>query len=385
MKKAIRYKETLLYYDGPLVFLGEDRVGTFFICQSIDVSDNATSYLCVPVSRNRVHMLNKATIDLRTIFVEPEVEEYYLCNLSELYEFTNILTSIDKERITEEWLPEEGLYLSEPVPEVDIVLNRSKEVSKPIIHVTLDPPEAQAEHKIHADRLAGFLSSFQNLIKYLYRWTYKKGCVVSELLDKKTAHLVDVTAFAGGSFTVEFEPLDYSNLFGECGLSNCLELLDEFNTKIDNAERALEFIQAHKGHLAGSYVRFLEFLRSSNTTLKYTWAYPSLKQSITKTIKTESIDPVLELCYQKAGIATEEVTFVGRVTKADKTGKTWKIRREEDKKEFSGKIKDGVNITLDGIVIENVLYRFICEEFIEEVSGTGKETKQYLLVQYEEI
>jgi hypothetical protein len=54
----------------------------------------------------------------------------------------------------------------------------------------------------------------------------------------------------------------------------------------------------------------------------------------------------------------------------------------DDKKTYSGKVKDGCR-GISNLVLDK-LYRFHCEEKVEEMVGTGREVRTLLLVDHTE-
>lgn len=104
-------------------------------------------------------------------------------------------------------------------------------------------------------------------------------------------------------------------------------------------------------------------------------------------IKKSSIRPsyaerVVALIKTKTDLSQEIKQFIGFVRQADVDKSDWRIHNIEDDKEYSG---SSVNMTLEGITLETIKYKFVCEEIIEEYTISGKEEKRYNLISFEKI
>jgi hypothetical protein len=383
MKKMIKYIQTLFYYDAPIIFHGEDNIGCSYICLLINQDAEALKYICTPVSKRRLANFNKGFLDLKTIYIEPELDEFYLCEIENIKAPEQYLTLYSDNKIPEDWLPEPEFYLTDKIDTEDEVLIKSKELNKTVLYVSLDPPEAQYGTKIVLDRLSHFLSVFQNLIKH----AYKKACKVSspgeDLLDPENAYKLQVIGFADGSFTVQFEPFDTGDIFGSCPIENAFTKFDELTQYIHDPVQSLNVLRKNRGHLANAYLRLLQFIKENNTSIEYRWAAQFFKKSKKRRVPESQAVPLLDFLSQKEDIRSERIKLEGFVIKADQRTNTWKLRNLEDGKEYFGKIKEETNLSVKGFVIGIVKYKFECEEIIEEILGTGKEQKSLFLIERE--
>lgn len=383
MKRAIKYIQTLYYYDVPMIFHGKDKVGCSYICLLIDHNNKFLKYICTPVSNKRLADFNKGYLDLKTIYLVPELKEFYLCDIENIEAPEQYLSLYHKNELPENWLPEPDFYLSEKIESKDEVLIKSKELSKPVLYVSLEPPEAQYGAKIILDRLNYFLSVFQNIIKHAYKKVCKRVPPSSLLFDPENAHKLHVIGFADGSFTVKFESVESGDIFGSCIIENAFMKLDELTQYINNPDQSLEILKKNRGHLANSYLRLLKFIKENDTSIEYRWAVQSFEKSKKRRVPKSLAVPLLDFLSQKEDISSERIELEGFIIKADQNTNTWKLHNLEDKKEYFGKIKEETGHSVKGFVIGTVKYRFICEEIIEEILGTGKEQKSLFLVNFE--
>src|SRR5215204_3147130 len=110
MKKFFTIRQILLMYDVPELLLVKDEVDTNYLCLLVSKTEQEWLYLSVSISSNRLLTFFRGKIDLRNVFENPEIKEYY--------RFTSIDTIIEAEKVyferfPENYLPEVGFILDE--------------------------------------------------------------------------------------------------------------------------------------------------------------------------------------------------------------------------------------------------------------------------------
>ena len=78
MNQAIRPTKVLDYYDGVLLFTGEDADGHQYLGSIIDTTDGIDRYLVKGTSPERIKDLEKGRIDLRNLLLENPSDSWYL-------------------------------------------------------------------------------------------------------------------------------------------------------------------------------------------------------------------------------------------------------------------------------------------------------------------
>ena len=81
-----------------------------------------------------------------------------------------------------------------------------------------------------------------------------------------------VVPAATGSFRVMLEASRSPDLLGQNELSRALQRIDELFAHVGDPAQTLATVKAHRGHLAGAYLRLLRFLVETKTGLRYAWA-----------------------------------------------------------------------------------------------------------------
>jgi hypothetical protein len=202
-------------------------------------------------------------------------------------------------------------------------------------------------------------------------------------LDVLDASKLDAFETQPGSFRILFESSKGPDWYQWVELRRALEKLDEITDNAGSPEKALITLKQNKGHLAGTYIKLLEFLIETKTEFSYKWSSPDLVGARGRTITQKEAAPLLELFKSTKELGIETVDLHGCLREADSTNRHWRLESiGDDKKTYSGKVKDGCpnvsNLTIDKI------YRFHCEEKIDEVVGTSREIRTLLLVDYTE-
>ncbi|MEZ8206680.1 DUF6575 domain-containing protein [Vibrio splendidus] len=359
-------ENVLMYYDFPQVFIAKDNVDLRYVCMyyADDESDHP-KFLCTPVSDKRCNQLRTGKIDLRSIYAEPEVPDFFDCNKENSSESLSI-SSFDFDICPEDLLPDSGLTFDIS----DELVNTSEALNSTIAYASLSVPEASDAPRIRSSKLADFLTVYQSVLKYLSKVVAKEGKV--KIPKDDTPFDTDVFGFAHGSFTVKIKS-SYDDMFGENPLlSGALSLLNEFLSSTDESDKALAFLRKNKGLTAGSLIKLLEFMNKNSCSLKHSWSSPNLDQAYIANTSIDKIASLYELCLKTQGLTTESVVIEGVFTLANTQTNAWKLIDTEGQV-HSGNIKSEENITLDGVVIKNKKYRLNCEESLEVVTGTSKE------------
>ncbi|MDQ3621392.1 MAG: hypothetical protein M3463_02745 [Verrucomicrobiota bacterium] len=138
-------------------------------------------------------------------------------------------------------------------------------------------------------------------------------------------------------------------------------------------------MKAHRGHLAGAYLRLLRFLVQNKSGLRYAWAEPASIEPNSRSVSEAQAGPLLELLSGVSNLTAEPVNLVGALKKADVDSGGWRLAAEDG--EFSGKIKAG-GPSLARLKLESV-YRFSCVEEIEEIQGGGRGQRTLYLIEHE--
>lgn len=377
--RKINHHSTLYYYDGPQVFEARDSIGGHYVGVMIEPDGESDRYLICGVDPSQLREFREGNVDLRELLLQSSVEEWFLSvDEHSLSQPLDLHTGSGE--IPEEYLPEAGFYLT-VLEDDSTVLAEARERQNMILELSVSPPEATEEHRIHASTLGGLLHHFQILVKHSYT-SAKKDLTLKarRSLDSGNAHVLDVYVPAkAGSFRICLTASKSADMIGQTEVARAMAKLDLLFENPDDIKRTMETVKSYKGHLAGSYVRFLEFLDKHETGLEYFWADSSSDHSVHRQIKRSQIRPLLTQFSGFSNLGSESISIVGKLKNACSDKGTWRLKTSEG--EFRGKTQKDPKF-LEGLQIGS-RYQFDCIEVIEEIAATGRELRRLYLEEYQ--
>lgn len=105
----LEFTEILSFYELPQIVVARNVFGTqFLMLLESDETELGIQYLSVPISNEKLNLFKGRKIDLLSIYIEPEVDQYYLMYTQGDNEF--LIQEICSKNITEDMLPLEGFY-----------------------------------------------------------------------------------------------------------------------------------------------------------------------------------------------------------------------------------------------------------------------------------
>ncbi len=378
--KTIRHTTTLFYYDGPQVFEARDAIGGHYVAVMVEPQDGLDRYLVAGVAPERLRQFRSGKLDLRSLLAEAGADEWYLATAQAGLDKPLALLAQSTPIAGSGLLPDEGFVLHDR-PAEELALKESRERNNLVLEIAADPPEAAEEHRIRVGTLVGLLGHVQLMVKHAY------GAALRELspdirraTDKSDAHLMDVVIpAAAGSFRVVLEAAKTPDMLGQSELARALQRLDVLFENAGNPQKALATVKAHRGHLAGAYLRLLRFLVQHKTGLRYSWAEPAFSKPNNRAVTEAEAGPLVDVLSGVSNLGGESVTLVGAFEKANRGTGAWGLLTTEGI--LSGKVKEG-GPSLEGLKIGGS-YKFSCIEEIEEVEGTGREQRTLYLIEHE--
>ena len=378
--KTIRHTTTLFYYDGPQVFEARDAIGGHYVAVMVDPQNGIDRYLVAGVDPERLRQFRASTLDLRSLLTEAGAEEWYVATAAAGLDQPLALEPQTLALASSGLLPDAGFLLHDR-PTEELALKEARERNNLVLEISAEPPEAAEEHRIRVGTLIGLLGHVQTMIKHAY------GAALRELslgdrraLDRTDAHLMDVVIpAAAGSFRVVLEAAKSPDLLGQSELARALQRVDALFEDAANPHKALATVKAHRGHLAGAYLRLLRFLVQHKTGLRYSWAEPSFSKPNYRAVAEAEAGPLVDVLSGVSNLGGESMTLVGEFEKVNRGTGSWGLLTAEGL--FSGKVREG-GPSLDGLKVGGS-YKFSCVEEIEEVEGTGREQRTFYLIEHE--
>ena len=380
--KTILHHSTLFYYDGPHVFEARDAIGGHYIAVMVgselpDAAGNAMRgqgerCLVAGVAPDRLRLFRSGAIDLRSLLLESAPDEHYLAAVDPAIDQPLRLERLRTPLADSDFLPDPGFLLYDR-PAEDYVLKEARERNNFVIELVTEPPEAASRHRIRVNTLAGILNRVQTLVKYACR-----AAIGTER--RQDDDMLDVVVPASaGSFQVILEASNLPDLLGGHDLGRALPRVDLLFENTANAGATLAVVKENRGHLAGAYLKLLRFLVRSGTGLRYSWAEPAFDHPITRSVSRVDAGRLVEVLSTVDRLASEKVTVEGAFERFNRSSGAWGLLTEEGRR--TGKIASG-GPSLDGLQVGG-RYRFHCEEEIEEIDITGRESRTLYLNRHE--
>lgn len=365
----------LIYYDLPQLFIAKDQIGTKYVCLHVESETEYAEYIAIPISKDKLNELILGRVDLRTAFQSSETGVWYFITSDEQEEF--VTNPINFEVVDEKYLPDEGFYFPSIENADDtVIVEEAIEKGNAIVHLSF--VDAHNRNSMDIDLLGDFMKLFQNLVKY----AYKKG--VSAIkhrpdLERADNYVLRAFATSPGSFNVHLEAIGATDLFGYSNIEMALGRIDEIVSDITNEEALLDKIKQNKGHAIGAYKKILENIVKNNINISYQWVSPATKEVHRKRINKVYAEKAIEIISSREDLGKEIKEFIGTVKEADVDNGKWRMLNIEDNIQYSGKSE---TVSLAGITLEDVVYKFVCEEVIEMIKVTEKEKSTYFLREY---
>lgn len=377
-ERELEVKTVLEYCDGPLLFTAEDAAESTYLCAYLRTSISGTEYLCTRVGASIARRFISGGEDLRTSILEAPLAEHFLLTTTEedvpLMAYPININSIDQSL-----LPAPGYF----VPELVGASILSDE--RVVIEASLEVKEAKEAPVISSDTLAALLRTFQDLLKHCYKKGLASITKPSERRYLASPDNYTLQVFGMGdwaSFGVKLRTKSTADLFRHVDFERALEKVNLILKESNDIEKTLDALRANKGHLVGSYRRFLAFLIESKASLRIKW-HPPRSEAVTRRVNItyEEAKSLQDALSQQTDLDDEIVEIVGVVTHLNTATGAWTIKDEEGHY-HKGDIQPRSGITLGGITSEVVTYTFHCKEEMKE-DAMGKEVTRLLLFNYE--
>ena len=383
--KTIAHYSTLFYYDGPHVFEARDAIGGHYIAVMVGseppgaagnaMREQGECCLVAGVAPDRLRLFRSGAIDLRSLLLESVPDEHYLAAVDSAIDQPLRLERLGTPLADSDFLPEPGFLLYDRLAE-DHVLKEARERNNFVIELVTEPPEAATRHRIRVNTLSGILNRVQALVKYACR-----AAIETDRRRQDDDMLDVVVPASAGSFQVILEASNLPDLLGDHGLGKALPRIDLLFENTANAGATLAVVKENRGHLAGAYLKLLRFLVRSGTGLRYSWAKPAFDLPVTRSVSRVDAGRLVEVLSTVDRLASEEVTVEGAFERFNRSSGAWGLLTEEGRR--IGKIASG-GPSLDGLQVGE-RYRFHCEEEIEEIDITGRESRTLYLNRHEPV
>lgn len=378
MTIKLKIMQILVYYDISEIFIATDEVGTKFICLLVDDDDESFLYISTAISSKRLSDFINGLVDLREIYVSPEINQIYsFNNISETIEATSFHDLV----LPNEYLPEPGFKYKKALEEDKLILNEALEKNNAIVHLAVS--DINDNYSIDADDLGDIVKLYQIIIEN----TYKKEITKRYIKNKKEYIIPEnykLRAFASSysSFNLHLFSTSQVDLFGNSIIELALAKFEELVKDFDNDDLYIETLRTVKGHTISSFKKLIKKLIDCDIKIKHKW-YSLGQENVHFTIldKTRA-NKIYDILNIRDELAEERKCFEGYFVQVDVKKGTWRIFNLEDEKEYNGEVLDNL---LQGVTVRTEIYKIECLEIIEELKVAEKEKIKYTLEKIEKV
>lgn len=372
MSKRLQISQILVYYDVPEIFIATDEVATKFLCLLVNLDSQSILYVATPISINRLIEFINGRVELREIFVNPEINQ--------IYSFDRVAETIEAilmEEIVlpEEYLPEVGFKYKKNLAEDKQILTEAIEKNKVIVHLMVS--DENDSYSVDVEDFGDIVKFYQKTLENSFKKEIEK-----QNLKNKREYIIPknyrLRAFATSpsSFNLHMYATSEVDLFGnsiiELGLSKFEEIISDF----DNDEEYIDILRTVKGHTISSLKNLVKKLIDSDVQIKHKWYSPGLQQVHFSNINKNKAQKIYDILTFSEELTEEKKEFEGYFMQIDVVKGTWRILNIEDEKEYSGEAQDDL---LKGVTVKTVKYKIECLEIIEELKVTEKEKIKYVM------
>lgn len=360
----------LVFYDIPQLFIARDVVGTHYICVNIESSSNADMYVGIQISQNRLYSLFAQKIDLRQVFIEPEIQEYYAIICEE-----NQYEVIDRrEYIEEKDLPSNGFFVH--VDMDDAIEQEVIKLHKPVFYLGLE--DEHSSPCVNVKAVSQILSSFDGL--------YSNLC--SKLKMDKDSRSLKLYAEKAASYNMHFYADTTQDLFGNSLVEDVFGYINKLFQYTTEAELVLALNNV-RGYSLSHYKGLISALRTNKLSLKYKYLTPSVNSHVVSYyVDAHQLGVIDEILRRNDLDNIESVEFVGVFSMADATkegsGK-WTFDYEDQDGNLQKVTGDVIDVRLlTGVNIKTKEYKILCDRQ-KRTPILSKEKIQYTLIDVIEL
>lgn len=370
MNLSIKIDRILDYYDVPQLFIASDQVEGKYIALLVQDTPKLT-YIATKISTSRLGKFIAQSIDLRELFLYPEIPSSYYYFICEENKIT--VSEYESLELSEELLPDSGYFIDIEVDNLDDanLISESFESHKPILYIGFI--DEKNSHNIPANTLVSLLNSYQATINHSY----------AKIFGKNSNSKLFVEATQAASFNIKMTCEENIDLFGGTRISHVINSID---TLLKTAPEEIEGYVEEKnlrGLPINSCKTFVQTLVENGLTLKSKWLDSSPNAQIKHSLITKNIlSNTLQAFENNSKLNEDIVEFEGIMTSVNSKTNRWSLEVSKNEK-YSGSADQRIDFS--GVVINALRYKIKCKATIgRELVKTNDEIK-YELISIKEL
>ena len=367
------------YYDQPVLYSCKNAAGHLYLVVAAAENDEYITWLCVPVSIERLNLIRSGKIDLHDAFADSE--NPYAIQVGVPYEeHASVLTDfIQSNQIPEDMLPMPGECLdleTEILPVLsdaeEIVKFRKQEILNLILNFAVGS-KTQAPIAI----LSNIFGKLQTVINTIGMICFNSSQVTEAIKNSMQISLLQVRP---GSFNIHLASPEVTqlDLFDHSDCGDAIEKFFELLNAENDQEKLKELLGQLRLRVAKDYTNFLQALNESVTDTEFKWTSPNPNRGGTAYLSNSQMQEIIEILEKFQEEAPSRLIITGILIGASLRTNRFEIKTTE--KTYTGDIADEVFETVENITL-NREYTAEIQEVTERSETTDELTKpKYLLL-----
>ena len=362
----LRIVEIIEYYDVPQLFVAKDVVDTLFLCLTYDVSEaGVLNCIAVNISKERLNDFYTGHLDLRQVFIAPELFSY------DVVVRDNVIEASLRDNVFEESvLPSEGFFLDFSRREDCEIVHSSIDEGRTIIRLAFNYDTNN--HAVPSQVLTGTVDQFQKIVTKISQKLFKNQ-------GENNANLL-ARAAVPASFDLELMSEEQCGLFGWTKASESLEVIAPLFSEDD--EIVAECLSSYK-EVVPNYKKMIKTLSDVGASFKFKWVKNSNESSVCECpVSRERMKSLYDFAASLEELEELEEVYEGRFFMANSKNGSWGF------KPTAGRQKKGIcsnRVSLKGITLNEQVYRVKCTVRPSRNPNTGKEYRAYIITKIDKI
>ncbi len=362
----LRIVEIIEYYDVPQLFVAKDVIDTLFLCLTYDVDEaGALNCIAVNISKERLNDFYTGHLDLRQVFIDPELFSYDVIVRDNVIE-----ASLRVNGFEESMLPSEGFFLDFSRREDYEMIHSSVDEGRTIIRLAFNFDTNN--HTVPAQVLTVAVDQFQKIVTKISQKLFKNQV-------ENNANLL-VRATIPASFDLELMSEEQCGLFGWTKVSESLDVIAPLFSEDD--ESVAECLSSYKEAMP-NYKRMIKSLSEGGASFKFKWVKNSNESSVCECpVSRERVKSLYDFAASLEEMEEIEEVYEGYFFMANSKNGSWGFKPTE------GRQKKGIcsdRILLKGITLNEQAYRVKCTIRPSRNPNTGKEYRAYIITKIDKI
>lgn len=374
----IYLKDTIVYYDKPLVFSCINDFGQIFIAISNEL-DETESWTFLPVSNSRFLQIVRGGITAYNAIRNPEGGFLWSVNISANNYSNGKAKQIDPECLDEDDLPDKDIVYD--IYGEDEFIIKNEELKKiqedaiserrEIIDISLEPMDSHI-HEIDVMLLSKVLENTQNVINLIGHNKGINGKIPKTVREKNK---LNATGNYAASFGIRLKSNELADIMNQSIVQRNIGIFLDIIEAKDDLKRLHEILNSLNPSVSIYYMKLLRYLINDNIGIKIQTAFPN-RQCRNITLNKDEIQRSLKVLEEDFKEVVRNVTIFGSVIAIDVDRKSFGFISNDDEK-IRGVIDSKLNVR------QYVLPKtaeILVQVTTKYVDLTGKETIEYKLL-----